>query len=101
MVEEVNCKIRFRIAMRRDRAKKSVADENKMNVNNSNVQSVKDVREFGYMRGVDGRLIRLNWEKRKSNGFKSAKRNLKLFTIKCVEGLIEVSLRSFCHYTHF
>lgn len=98
MVEEVNCKIRFRIATRRDRAKKSVADENKMNVNNSNVQSVKDVREFGYMRGVDGRLIRLNWEKRKSKEFKST---LKLFTIKCVEGLIEVSLRSFCHYTHF
>lgn len=49
----------------------------------------RDIKEFGYMKLVNGNLIKLNWtlnERRKKNQLMP----LKLFTIKCVDELIEV-----------
>ena len=84
----------FRIAMRRERMKKSETDENKINENSAVTVSLsedsfprkqRDIKEFGYMKLANGKLIKLNWctKEKKQN-------SLKLFTIKCVEALIEV-----------
>ena len=92
----------FRIEMRRDRMKKVETDENKKSSGNSAVAvavsaaaaavaavRTRNIKEFGYIKLVDGNLIKLNWtatENRKKN------QSMKLFTIKCVENLIEVIL---------
>jgi len=76
--------------MRRDRMKKVETDENKKSIGNSAAAaavSTRNIKEFGYIKLVNGKLIKLNWtatEKRKKN------QSTKLFTIKCVESLIEV-----------
>ena len=81
--------------MRRDRMKKVETDENKKSIGNSAAAAAvaavrtRNIKEFGYIKLVDGNLIKLNWtatENRKKN------QSMKLFTIKCVENLIEVIL---------
>ena len=77
--------------------KKVESDENKNCYNNLNESlpkmeiSQQNVKSFKYFRLNDGKIIKLNWKKTEvdDNAFKG--KSFKLFTIKGVEALIEVS----------
>lgn len=74
--------------------KKVEVDENKKSSGNGESVAVtkkRDIKEFEYMQLVNGKLIKLNWEKKRKS--ESESKSLKLFNIKCVENLIEVNLK--------
>lgn len=83
------------MTMRRDRFKKTEADENKKSIGNStltvpvteNVPVRVSVKDYDYMKLSNGKVIKLNW-----TNTKKTKTSSKLFTIKCVNNLIEVKI---------
>lgn len=88
------------MAMRRDRMKKPETDENKKSNGNSGMTvsenstvpaSIKSIKDYGYMKLVNGKVIKLNWTETEKKTKKKTSASLKLFTIKCVDNLIEVN----------
>ena len=56
-------------------------------------QVQKDIKSYKYIQFTNGKLVKIGWEENARKKEKFVQSNKKLFTIKCVESLIQVILQ--------